>query len=397
MPARILLVGDESVTSAAVSVLGAEGHELLLTADGQQALNTWAAERPDLIVLDSVLPGLTGDEVVRRVRETEPRGSHVPVILLGDVADREAKVRGLRLGADDYLAKPIHPVELSARVRGLLVRFVPVARAAREDEPALGKVLAFYGAKGGVGTTSLAINSAIALRRVAKRSVALVDGNLQFGDHRVFLDLGTDRRSIVDVVSAHGFDQDLLRRVVVRHDSGVDLLLAPNTPEQAEHVSAEQHHLLRVVEVLRTMYDYVVIDLDKRLDDHTLDTISIADDLFVVMTADLSCLKNVRLVLETMSQIGVPEERMQLVLNRANAFTGISLKAVEGVLRRPIVHQIMNDYRVAISALNSGAPFMMRRSDSAIAKGVIDFVKAIDRAPTAAARAPSFQLLPARS
>ncbi|HUG49236.1 MAG TPA: response regulator [Candidatus Limnocylindria bacterium] len=395
MPARILLVGDETVQKAAADVLGAESHELSVCTNGQQAVERWAAEHPDLLIIDSALPGLPGDEVVRRIRENEARGAHVPIVLLGEVADIDAKVRGLRLGADDYLAKPIHPVELSARVRGLLVRYVPVARP-QQDTPQAGKVLGFYGAKGGVGTTTLAINSAIALRRVAKRSVALVDGNLQFGDHRVFLDLGTDRRSIVDVVSAHGFDQDLLRRVVVRHDSGVDLLLAPNTPESAEHVSAEQHHLLRVVEVLRTMYDYVLVDLDKRLDDHTLDVISIADDLFVVMTADLSCLKNVRLVLETMAQIGLPEERMQLVLNRANAFTGISLKAVENVLRRPIVHQVMNDYRVAIGALNSGAPFMMRRGDSAIAKGVVDFVKAIDDEPAQARRAPSFKLQPAR-
>jgi len=395
MPARILLVGDDTVRTAAADVLGGEGHELLLSTDGQDALQRWSAERPDLIVLDSLLPGLTGDEVVRRVRENEPRGSHVPIVLLGEANDVEAKVHGLRLGADDYLAKPIHPYELSARVRGLLVRYVPVAQQ-HHDTPALGKVLAFYGAKGGVGTTTLAINAAICLRRVARRSVALVDGNLQFGDHRVFLDVGTDKRSIVDVVTASGIDQDLLRRIVVRHDSGVDLLLAPSTPEAAEHVSPEQHHLLRVVELLRTMYDYVVVDLDKRLDDHALDVISLTDALFVVMTADLSCLKNVRLVLETMSQIGVPGERMQLVLNRANAFTGISPKAVEGVLRRPIGHLVLNDYRVAISALNSGSPFMMRRGDSAIAKGVVELVKAIDSEPVQAHAAPALQLLTAR-
>jgi pilus assembly protein CpaE len=369
MPARILLVADQSTLSAAAAVLGADGHEMLLGGDGPEALKLWAAERPDLLVLDSGLPTLTGDEVVRRVRESEPAGSHLPIILLGEASDVEAKIRGLRLGADDYLAKPVHAVELSARVRGLLVRYVPVAQSPSE---ALGRVLAFYGAKGGVGTTTLAINAAIALRRVAKRSVALVDGNLQFGDHRVFLDLGTDRRSIVDVVEAPEMDQELLRRLVVRHDSGVDLLLAPTTPERAELVSPEQHHLLRVVELLASMYDYVLIDLDKGLNEHTLDVISIAESLFVVMTADLSCLKNVRLVLETMAQLGVPEERLQLVLNRANAFTGISLKAVEGVLRRTIAHQVMNDYRVAISALNSGAPFMMRRADSAIAKGVVE-------------------------
>ena len=132
---------------------------------------------------------------------------------------------------------------------------------------------------------------------------------------------------------------------MVRHDSGVDLLLAPPTPEAAELVSGEQHHLLRVVEVLRTMYDYVIVDMEKRLDDSMLDVIGAADKLVVVLTADLSCLKNVRLVLETMGQLGVPDERLALVLNRANAFTGISAKSVESVLKTQIAQQIINDYR----------------------------------------------------
>ena len=87
------------------------------------------------------------------------------------------------------------------------------------------------------------------------------------------------------------------------------------------------------------MYDYVVVDMDKRLDDNTLDVIGAADRLVVVLTADLSCLKNVRLVLGTMAQLGVPDERLMLVLNRANAFTGISAKSVESVLKTQIAHR----------------------------------------------------------
>lgn len=84
--------------------------------------------------------------------------------------------------------------------------------------------------------------------------------------------------------------------------------------------------------------------------------IGVADRIVVVMTADLSCLKNVRLVLETMGSLGVPNERLLLLLNRSNAFTGISVKSVENVLRRAISQQIGNDYRSAISSLNSGTP-----------------------------------------
>ncbi len=292
--------------------------------------------------------------------------------------DIEQKVRGLRAGADDYLVKPFHPAELLARIRSLLARFAPRV-ADTTGHAAAGRVLAFYGAKGGVGTTTLAINAAIALQRDQGRRVVLVDGNLQFGDHRVFLDLGLDRKSIVDVVVAPTIDQDLLKSVLIHHDTGIDLLLAPPSPEMAELVNADQHHMTQIIELLRQRYDYVIIDIDKRLDETNLDVISASDVVFVVMTADLSCLKNVRLVLETMSQLGLGSGRVQLVLNRSTAYTGITVKNAESALRRRIAYQVVNDYRVAITSLNTGAPFAVARSDTALGKSVVEFVRQADR------------------
>jgi pilus assembly protein CpaE len=166
---------------------------------------------------------------------------------------------------------------------------------------------------------------------------------------------------------------------MVWHDSGIELLLAPPSPASAELVSRDDHHLLRVIELLRQSYDYVVVDMDQALDDHMLDVIGAADRLALVMTADLSCLKNVRLVLDTMAQLAVPDDRLMLVLNRADAFTGISARSVEGVLKRPIAQQIANDYRSAIAALNSGTPFVTSRPRSALARAVTDLARVMDR------------------
>ena len=384
MAAQILLVSPDSALQAVVADdLGGDGHELLIAGNGRDGLRRWSADRPVLVVIDSGLHGQESAELIRLIREAEPPGTHVGILVIGATVEVEARIRALRQGADDYLSRSTQLPELAARVRGLLARFT--SSQAVGAGQVLGRVHPFFGAKGGAGTTTLVINTAIALRREHQRSVVLVDANLQFGDHRVFLDLGLDKRSIVDAVTATAIDQDVLRKIVVQHETGVDLLLAPPTPESAEQVSAEAHHLLRLVEVLRTMYDYVLVDLDERLDDHTLDVIGAADSFFVVMTADLSCLKNVRLLLETMVQIGVPEDRMQLVLNRDNAFTGISAKSIETVLQRPIAHAVVNDYRVAISSLNSGAPFMVNRTDSALAKAVVRFARDIDRQAQVAA------------
>ena len=182
----------------------------------------------------------------------------------------------------------------------------------------------------------------------------------------MFLDLGLDRKSIVDVVTAPAIDGDLIKSTLVKHDSGIDLLLAPPSPETAELVHPE--HLPEIAEILAGMYDYVLIDIDKRLDDINLGVFEAASTVFVVMTADLSCLKNVRLILETMAHLGYPAAKTQLVLNRSNAFTGINVKNAEGALKRTIDHQVVNEYRGAISALNTGAPFMFGKADSALGR-----------------------------
>ena len=383
MAAKILVVDDDpNVQRQLTYTLKQEGYEVLVAADGAEGLRIWGVESPALILLDVMLPKLDGYQVAERIRADEGPSAHVPIIMLTAEREVEQKVRGLRAGADDYLIKPFHPAELVARIKSLLARFAPVEALA--TRPPLGRLHVYYGAKGGVGTTTIAINTAIALHRELGRSVALVDGNLQFGDHRVFLDLGLDRKSIVDVVSAPTIDVDLVKQVLVTHDSGVDLLLAPPSPETAELVTADKMPV--ILDHLRTLYDYVLVDIDKRLDEVNLRILDAADTIFVVMTADLSCLKNVRLVLETIANLGYSEQKVQLVLNRSNAFTGISVKNAEGALKRNIDHQVVNEYRGAISALNSGAPFMFTKADSPLGRSLLDFARTIDKASASPAR-----------
>jgi pilus assembly protein CpaE len=385
MAAKILIVDDDpNVQRLLQYTLKQEGYDVVTAADGAEGFRMWGSEGPALILLDVMLPKLDGYQVATKIRQEEGQAGHVPIIMLTAEREVEQKVRGLRAGADDYLIKPFHPAELLARIKSLLARFAP--RDALVGRPPLGRVLAFYGAKGGVGTTTIAINAAIALHRELGRKVCLVDGNLQFGDHRVFLDLGLDKKSVVDIVSAPSIDIDLIRQVIVKHDSGVDLLLAPPSPETAELVTPE--HMPVVLDHLKGLYDYVLIDIDKRLDDVNLGVLEVAETVFVVMTADLSCLKNVRLVLETVGHLGYEKQKVQLVLNRSNAFTGINVKNAEGALKRTIDHQVVNEYRGAISALNSGAPFMFTKADSILGRSMLDFARVVDKTAPTGAPAP---------
>ena len=239
--------------------------------------------------------------------------------------------------------------------------------------------------------TTISINTAIALHTELDRKVALVDAVLQFGDHRVFLDLGNDRKSVTDLMNAPVIDAELLKSVMVKHDSGVDLLLAPTSPEEADLVNPE--NLAGVLAMLRTMYDYVIVDVDKRLGDLVLSILDHADEVHIVMTADLSCLKNVRLVLEALRKVGFDPKRLKLALNRSNAFTVISVGAAESALKREFETKITNEYRVAISAQNTGSPFSYSKPDSPLSREIIELAHAIDAsfAPqvTAIAGAPA--------
>jgi pilus assembly protein CpaE len=391
MAVKILVVdADPTVQRALTNTLSQAGFEVIVSSEGTEALRLAHSDKPALVLVAATLPGIDGFTAVARLRMEDGPSTHTPVILLLAESEAEARGKALRSGADDYLIKPFHPAELMARLRSLLARYQPAESMApptrgpgapsapaplKKREPA--RVILFYGAKGGVGTTTIAINAAIALHAELGRRVCLIDGNLQFGDHRVFLDLGLDRLSVVELATAPTRDVDLVRQILVKHESGVELLLAPPSPETAELVSSD--HLPEIVGLLVNDFDYIVLDIDKRLDEVNLRLMDVAHTVYVVMTADLPCLKNVRLVLETISHLGYSDDKVKLILNRSNAFTGINVKNAESALKRRIDYQIINEYRSAIGALNSGAPFMFTKADSVLGRNVLDFVKAMEK------------------
>jgi pilus assembly protein CpaE len=389
---KVLVVDDDlNIQRVLVFTLKQEGFEVIVASDGQTGVQMARDAQPDLILMDVTMPKLDGYAATQQIRAAETDGRRVPIIMLTTEADVAERVKGLRAGADDDIVKPFHPLELMARIKALLARGGALTVASAQDAATLGQLCVFYGAKGGVGTTTIAINTAIAMVREFRRRVGLVDANLQFGDLRVFLDLGLDTASIVNAISEPDLDADLLRKLMVRHHSGIDLLLAPPSPEAADIVMEHQRNnpaeLTNLLNLSRKLYDYTLVDMVKTIDDFNLQLFDEADVIFVVMTADLSCLKNVRLVLETMDHLGYEKGKVQLVLNRSNAYTGINVRNAESALNRKVDYEIINEYRGAISALNSGEPFMSSRPDSPLGRSVTEFAKQVDTALAANAAA----------
>ena len=393
---KVLVVDDDlNIQRVLVFTLKQEGFEVVVASDGQAGVEMAISAQPDLILMDVAMPKLDGYAATQQIRAAEAEGRRVPIIMLTAEADVGERVKGLRAGADDDIVKPFHPLELMARIKALLARGGTLTPSAAGAEAAtLGQLVLFYGAKGGVGTTTIAINTAIAMTRELRRRTVLVDANLQFGDLRVFLDLGLDTASIVNAVSEPDLDADLLRKLIVRHRTGIDLLLAPPSPEAADIVMERQRTdpttVTNMLNLLRKMYDYTFVDMVKTIDDFNLQLFDEADTILVIMTADLSCLKNVRSVLETMDHLGYEKGKVQLVLNRSNAYTGINVNNAESALNRKVDYQVINEYRGAISALNSGEPFMSSRPDGPLGRSVSEFAKKVDEQlahETASARA----------
>jgi pilus assembly protein CpaE len=389
---KVLVVDDDlNIQRVLVFTLKQEGFEVIVASDGETGVEMARTAGPDLILMDVAMPKLDGYAATQQIRAAEKSGTRVPIIMLTSEADVGERVKGLRAGADDDIVKPFHPLELIARIRALLARSGATTVPTGQDAATLGQLALFYGAKGGVGTTTIAINAGISLAQEAKRKTALVDANLQFGDLRVFLDLGLDTASIVNAMSEPDLDGDLLRKLMVHHHSGLDLLLAPTSPESADIVVERQRTdpaiLSNVLGIARRQFDYTLVDMAKTIDDFNLQLFDEADVIFVVMTADLSCLKNVQLVLKTMDNLGYERSKVQLVLNRSNAYTGINVNNAESVLGRKIDYQIINEYRGAISALNSGEPFMSSRPDAPLSRSVSEFAREVDKQTVAEATA----------
>src|SRR6188474_2207822 len=163
---KVLVVDDDlNIQRVLVFTLKQEGFEVIVASDGQTGVQMAKDSRPDLILMDVAMPRLDGYAATQQIRAAEKGVGRVPIIMLTSEADVEQRVRGLRAGADDDIVKPFHPLELMARIKALLAQSIPISAKTGGEAPTLGKLCAFYPAKGGVGTTTIAINTAIGLAR----------------------------------------------------------------------------------------------------------------------------------------------------------------------------------------------------------------------------------------
>lgn len=367
MSAKVLVVDDSATARAFVkAALARLGLQVAEASSGPEALAILRAHPIDLVITDVVMPDMDGYELVRLIRK-DPRTSTIPVLLLtsrGDVAD---KVAGFEAGADDYVVKPFEPAEMEVRIQALLARrSAAPAPSTVQAEPAT--LIAVFGCKGGVGTTTLAVNLALALRQVAGGAVALVDADLSFGDVGLHLNV-PPVHTINDLVQyVDEVDTTMLAQAMVDHPSGIRILLSPPRPERAEEVSARL--IARVLDVAGWMFDYIVVDTQRVYDDRTLAILDKAAIILLVLTADIGALRNASLFLTLARSLGYPADKIIPVLNGTGVDTGIREQDVKRVLGGYEPFRLDSGGVEVALAANQGSPILLINPKNKAARGV---------------------------
>jgi pilus assembly protein CpaE len=354
---RILLLGN-AASDPLVKVLGRTGRVLTRIEDPEQL----ASVPPDqhVIVLDAAPAPRTLADMCREVRAL-PAMAEVPVLVIGSTDDVEERIRLLEAGADDVMIRPIDDRELDARVEALDLRH----RRSKELRPSTfvaptrrpgRRLVVVYSPKGGVGTTTVAVNTALAIAAREPDQVAIVDFTPMGGHVASYLNL-VPKLTISDLIrdSQGMISPEILRATyLTRHESGVMLLAGASIPSTQPLMSGDE--ATRILEGLLMAMPTVVVDLGSHLDDRVMASIDAADDVVIVVTPDFPTLKSVHAFFEFLGQSQSKVAEPTVVVNETYALQTLTPGDVETAISRRVTIRIPYDPLLYLRAANQGTP-----------------------------------------
>ncbi len=322
-------------------------------------------------------------KLARRVTALPPA---CRVIVYGQESSKEILPQAMAAGAQRYLTYPftataLHEaiVAVQESLKQLVASAHPImpegAAGTTAAEPRKeGKVIALFSPKGGVGTTTLAVNLACALARLG-RSVALVDANISFGNVGVILDLVNASTMLALAGDPEKIRGDSVDDLLVPHDSGVRVLLAPTKPDEAE--SIEDEHLRRIIAALRPRYEYVVVDTWASYDSRVLAVLECADRVLVPTTPDLQAVKNLTAFLRVADLLHL-SSKLSLVMMRVDSVNASYLRQIQEFLDRPIAWTVVSDGKRVIKSVVAGTPFVLKEPGARISRDIQRIARDMD-------------------
>ncbi len=368
---RVIVIDQDQVARSEVQkMLALSGFAVLGEAGyGIEAVSLAKETEPDIIVIALEEPVIRALQTVEAVADLLPQS---PVVAYSSIKDPASIRKAMLAGVADYLVTPVREEDLINSIHGVLAQEERRrARIAGEtDEPvACGTVLTVFGAKGGIGKTTISTNLATAIIQKTGQSVALVDLDTRFGDVAILMDIPVER-SIADLaLPEEEINREMLQDCLYTHNTGVTILPAPVRPTDWRNVHAG--HIERVVTLLAQTYDYVILDTPGTFNDIVARALELATLVLLVATVDMASLKDTLLAIDMLRSWNFPQEKVKLVINSTNEATNVQPQEVKRMLGRDVFWSIPYDRNISTST-QLGMPVVVAKPTTKAAESLVE-------------------------
>lgn len=361
---RIVIAAPDEASRALLSRLAGEQETARVvaeTGDATKLTDVVALRRPQLAFVSTELADGRGFEVADRLSRKHP-GLFIAMISPRKSVDEVR--RAMKAGARECLSEPL----AEEAVHRVIDDAVEFAGAARDQK---GVILAVMSSKGGVGKSTLSVDLSIAFKQAGAGRIALVDGDLYFGDVATMLDIRPER-TIHDLNGA--LDAEIADKFLTHHSSGVEVLAAPQQSEQAVDISPDRFRT--ILGVLQDLYSLVVVDVTAAALETMLPTLDAADMVLMLSTLDVVCVKDVSQVLDMLQKLRFPTHNIMLVGNRFDERYSINPRDAEKTLNMKFTAVLPRDDRVTMAA-NRGVPMTLSEPAAPFTRQVVALAKTI--------------------
>lgn len=367
MAERILVVDDDLDTLRLVGLmLQRQGYQILAASSGTQAITIAQSEKPDLILLDVMMPDVDGYEVTRRLRNNPATGS-IPIIMFTAKTLVDDKVLGFESGVDDYITKPTQPRELFAHVKAVLARSGKVPAAAAQPTPPRerGYVVGVMAAKGGLGVSTLAINLGVSLQQRTRQQIIVAE--LRPGEGSLSLDLGyanpDGMNRLLQGAAADITSKDI-ESALITHKSEVRLLLASYSPTDARYMQSCAH-FESIARILSYLANFIILDLGPGINPIADKVLPTCDEIIIVMEPIPNSLTRTHLLTNELTNRGFGANRVSTVLyNRQRTEMQYSLAQVQKEYSHPIALVFTAAPELTYQAAKANQPLVIQHPDN---------------------------------
>jgi pilus assembly protein CpaE len=307
----------------------------------------------------------------------------IAIMAYSSTTDPDLLLRAMRAGCSEFLGKPFDADGFTDTLIRLDHRWS--ANVARQQNA--GKVLSFFGAKGGVGTTTLAVHLAMYLVRDFKKKVLLIDNHAQLGHVGLYLGIDGSQHHFYDLVqNVSRLDQELLRGFIATHSSGLEVLSSPDV--YGGVWKADTESVERTLEFLSTEYDFVVLDCEASFEDLNLAVIHLSTWVYLIATPEIGAIRDLSRYVDGLIQNEQATEKLQVVINRYSSRDAVTIEQIEKAVRLPIAFKITNNYGELVQAINVGKPLTSDRK-SEFSSELMKWAATLAGAAEAAVQAPA--------